>query len=1173
MQKQNLLDGKTRIIEKAMVAGKNILDSLRNRAEYWLAARKHNVIKILLFTVSLLITALPVCMVDAATRLLSHQQASGASGMVEVFAQLDDSGCIYTVAFSPNGRYALSGNYNGSIKLWEIATGREIRTLRRHAGLVNTVAFSPDGKRALSGSINNSAIGGNTLKLWDLESGREIRNFEGAPPGVTAVTFSADGEYALSAGLDGLLRMWDLASGDEIRTFRGHKAEVWALALSPSGLYVVSGSKDKTLKVWDVETGRDLRTFMGKAGEVYSVAFSPDGRYIVSGNENGTLKLWEVVSGRLVRTFDSHSKLVNSVAFSPDGRYLVSGAIEEMPKLWDVTTGQELEGVEGNSWYWAVAFSADGQYVLGANCNGNLSLWEFGNRRNVRSFGGHSANVGPAIFSPDGRYVLSGRLKLWDIKHGGQIKGFEIEEPAHSLDFSPDGKLAISAHYKQLKLWDIETGREIISLYGNTSHVNSVSFSPNGDYALSGGQDHSVRLWDLKTGSEIGSLEGHKDQIQSVAFSPNGHYAISASYGELKLWDMMDYKEVRTMKAGYWAAKVAYSPEGKYVLVGGADILKMIDVKSGREVKNFMVPKMVRIESVSVSPDGRWAISGNSDGTLRLWNISSGKQAGTFEGHLGDVTSVAFSPDGSFALSSGADGTIRLWDANSGKEIVQLVSFSDGEWVSITPEGYFNASPNGAKHLNVRKGMNVYSIDNFYEKFYNPALVAKALRGERIDGGEDIRDGFDLPPEVKIVSPKSGESFRQEEIQVVVEAKDTGGGIDEIRLYQNGSAIGEEQRAIKRTGNETILRKEYSLLLVPGENVFRAVGFSRDRTESNPDEIVVQLVGADKVADLYLAVVGINQYQNAALNLNFAEPDARSIKSFFQQRGQGLFRSVQLTEIYNQQATKQTILATLNAIPAKPQDVIIVYLAGHGTTIQDEWYFVPHDVIYPERDEAVIAGGLSSRDLAGIIRNIPALKKLVLVDACKSGGLVLSMNRGLEDRRALAQLARATGTHIIASSTQDQFASEVTQLGHGAFTYTLLQGLTGKAGNQDEKVTVRELITYVEESLPKITAQYRKESQYAVIDSRGQDFPIIITSYEPPSKGINPNTATLKIETQPSGATIFINGKRIGTSPVTATDIEPGVITVRAEIEGYKAQERRYWITSGKETTATFGFD
>jgi hypothetical protein len=375
----------------------------------------------------------------------------------------------------------------------------------------------------------------------------------------------------------------------------------------------------------------------------------------------------------------------------------------------------------------------------------------------------------------------------------------------------------------------------------------------------------------------------------------------------------------------------------------------------------------------------------------------------------------------------------------TGKEIARFVTFADGEWIVITPEGYFNASANGAKYLNVRVGDQVYSIDNFHEKYYNPAYVASVLHGKTVEGIADIRKGIAPPPAVKFVSPQPNTEFTEEDINLTISAKDMGGDIDEIRLYHNGKVVNEETRGMKPIVKQQDISapekvrqvdKSYQITLVEGTNVFRAVGFSKDRTESNPAELVVRLSGGSKNVSMHLFTVGINQYENPALNLNYAQPDAKGIVDFFRQSGKGLFKNVNIMDIYNEQATKQGILSKLKQLEnSSPQDAVVIYFAGHGENIDEKWYFIPYELKYPEREEDVKSKGISSDELSTQIRNIKAQKILVLIDACKSGAALMAF-RGFEDRKALSQLSRATGVHIVAASNKNQFAAEVKDLGH-----------------------------------------------------------------------------------------------------------------------------------------------
>nr|VFK14709.1 MAG: WD domain-containing protein, G-beta repeat-containing protein [Candidatus Kentron sp. LFY] len=278
--------------------------------------------------------------------------------------------------FSPDGRRLLSGgSHDNTLKLWDVASGEEIRTFRGHSDKVNSVAFSPDGRTVLSGSHDR------TLKRWDVASGEEMRTFRGHDQGVSSVAFSPDGRTVLSGSWDNTLKLWDVASGEEMRTFRGHDQGIWSVAFSPDGRMVLSGSGDHILKLWDTGSGRAVRTFRGHSAWVSSVAFSPNGRTVLSGSFNNTLKLWDVASGGEIRTFpkngtNQHSGSVFSVAFSPDGRMVLSGSIDKTLKLWDVASGEAIRTFrEHSDEVKSVAFSPDGRRAASGDRDGVIILW------------------------------------------------------------------------------------------------------------------------------------------------------------------------------------------------------------------------------------------------------------------------------------------------------------------------------------------------------------------------------------------------------------------------------------------------------------------------------------------------------------------------------------------------------------------------------------------------------------------------------------------------------------------------------------------------------------------------------------------------------------------------------------------------------------------------------
>ena len=748
---------------------------------------------------------------------------------------------------------------------------------------------------------------------------------------------------------------------------------------------------------------------------------------------------------------------MNTVAFSRDGRWMAAGGANGAAQIWDLTTGQrEMDLRRKSGSVLSADFAPDNRFLVTGHNDGTAVVWDRETGKPIQKLRDHPGPIYSVIFpfNPD-KNVDSRGLKF-------KIKKKEKGAVTPKAD---DSRFLITAGSDGVaRLWDIQSNLLVRKFSGHRGAVLSLTADAKGDLLVTGSEDGRIRIWNRRTGTLTKELNRGEGSIYSVALGMEDRLlAAGFKNGSFLVWDLISDREIFHIK-GHSGA----------------------------------------IKSVAFSPDNTTLATCGKDRVVRLWSLRNGKNMGQLEGHEDTINKVTFSPDQNHIVTAGSDRTVRFWERDSYQEIARLISMRDG-WAVVSSEGYFDGTLDGDLEdrldaIQWAVDKRAYGVDGFLEGYYRPALLGRVLAGMSLKSGRgapNISQGFYLPPEMHISSPMPDSRLRNRRIKVVVEASDLGGGINEIRLFQNGKILDNEkaQRKVTNKGKPDMHEsKTYSVVLADGENVFKAVGFNNDRIEGEPAEIAVSYVGSDRTPSptLHLFVVGINGYKNSSLNLNFCIPDANGIVKYFSLSYDGLFGAIKKNELYDSRATRKGIISMMNMVEnIPPQDTVIIYFAGHGDTVGDDWFFVPYDISSTDNDNILRKTGISTPELQSRITKSDARRILLLLDSCKSGAAVDIMTE-FEDHRPFALLTRATGIHIAAAAARKQYASELKKLGHGVFTYTLLEALHGKADRKpfDGHISVIEIFSYIKKIMPALINKHRIQTQRPITFSKGLDFTV-----------------------------------------------------------------------------------
>ena len=910
----------------------------------------------------------------------------------------------------------------------------------------------------------------NYVGYWNLETGEPIGiDLEGEM--VLSVLFLQNGEDLLIHTPESIL-LYNLEN-QEIRQKKkikalqvGEKNDDLRIVLEDGSVHIL---KPKTLRV-----GRKLLE-LGNSWE--HVVYSKGSEKLAIWNESieehaiPFIDIWSVSRAKHLLRLEGKAHMIVASQLSGDNSTLAV-ATEKMLKVWKLYTNQPVQNINVPDNLETLDITDRGDKIIGGMKSGLIQLWNSNECHPFcEAYKGNNDNINHTKIAGNGTLGIAGFKKAYQGKD--------------------DYAVIVGGNRGEL--------RQSLSCGGRHSYANAVDISPDGRMALTGLQDGSVRVWDTQTGQQFNqALDGHTGGVHAVAFSKDkacSKILAGAGDGALRVWDT---------QTGQQIGKTMVHPafEGK------------------------------KIQNVAFSPNHDSYICGNHETrNFGLWDAETQELIHVLDSHTHgcDVfrTSISFSKNGDRVFTSAGDSNVIIWDTHTGKELANLYVLGEKEWAVITQTGLFDASQEGMKYLYYVVGLETIELEQLKARYYEPGLLAKliGIKNEELPDVSGL-DYVELFPNLKKAAIKAD--------QLWIELEERNGGIGQVSVFVNDREVLEDANPERKAILDPIDLKEpiFARLYLPGLKtnkisirVYNEEGWlkssahdldylpdfvlSRDSNNGQPRLRRRRRVRREDLG-MYAIFIGTSNYKFQQLSLTFPDQDASRMHEAIKQVGSKLFKDKVETHLLNtndaettELPTKENIKALVSKIAdkAKSTDTLLLYLSGHGITWKNKFYYLTRDIPNSQITDPAIREkfAISTDDLVEWFKKVPALRQVLIIDACDSGTVVdnfqtkgKSLNP--DQIKALDRLKDRTGMFILTGSAGDKESFESSRFGQGILTYSLLLGMSGaalKEGEDFDFVDVMKLFQFSADEVPKLARQIDQEQQPQIIGKAGFDIGIV----------------------------------------------------------------------------------
>lgn len=968
------------------------------------------------------------------------------------------------VAFSPNGKYVAASMHLMKVFVWEVASGKLMRSFRTNGIYPNQIVFSSDGSHLAVASYNSPAV-----FVFDVAAGTSVQLQ--APGRVTSLDASKD---FIAAGChEGQIQLWSRANNAPAGQLKAHRGTVSGLAFSPGGSQLASAGDAGELLLHST-TDQQLLQQRQTGLHVTCLAFSPEGTAITLGTITGEIRTFMASALQPLPVFDAYGTFFSAIAVGDNSNTLVAGNTSGEVKFWDLASARLKKSVRAHAGPVTAVYMASQQHMaLSSGYDGKIILWDVATATQRSQFQLPGEQVTALTVAPGGKWMAggtaSGKILLWQ---PGEAR------PRH-----------IAAHQGSIKKLQFHSG---------TGQLFSL------------GEDNKIKVWKPEDGTEAFTWLEMPQKTLDFGIDPGGEQVVVVADPER--WD-------HTRQAPVYLYE--YSTGKGQTLTFQCESSQATDFQLGR-VSHSVTP--LGTTSAAFSKSGSLLAVGGKDHTIKIWNLASGGAPRSLRGHVSAIGQVAFSQNGKFFASAADDGTLAIWDQASLKKVATLVAGTGDNYLIKLPDNHYTSSKGNLEGVGFAWQGRQLPWDQFDMVFNRTDLVLQALGGNAASvekyhqvyqkrlskmgvAKADLDQYFNLLPRLQLQT--SGLPLEQAEkfVELPVSASDARYPLQKLHvLVNNVPVFGTAGKDIPAANSQQFQQK-IRLELSQGQNYIQVYATNSRGIASLKEEVNIRCTSSDVLPKLHLVCIGVSEHQQNHMNLQFADDDAREIAATFGRvRG---FAKVNRRVILNTEATRQNILQMKEQLQQTAvDDYVMIFYAGHGLLHPETWELYlstwDTDFDHPEKQ------ALPYQELESLLDGIPARQKVLVMDACHSGEFdsegqeaaiaasTTTVSGGLDFgfvdapaaaaapvstdlsgqetfqlmKQAFADLRLSSGAVVISSASGDQKALEKAEFGgHGAFTHCLLQGLKQQKADLDKdgNVRVSELKRFLFSAVPAVT--------------------------------------------------------------------------------------------------------